>query len=165
MTAGFDQDKKEAIYLEYRDKVLGYLTTRLSNRTEAEDLCSDVFLKVYSRLDTFDPEKAALSTWIYSVARNTLIDYFRTRRVHGEIPEELAMEGAVEDGLLERETLSQLARALEELPQEQRDIVILRYYRGMTLQDIAKRMDLPYGVTKLRHQSALAALRRSLEVA
>ena len=162
MTGEFAADQKEAIYLRYRDKVMGYLAHRLNSREDAEDLCSEVVLKVFARLDRYDGEKASISTWIFTVARNTLIDHFRTRHPAEEIPEELADDSAVEEGLLRRETLEELAAALQALPEEQRDIVVLRYYRGMTLQDIAKRMGLSYGVTKLRHQTALQTLRRKL---
>ena len=57
--------QKEKIFRDYYDKVYGHIFSKVSNRRDAEDLAGDVFAKIYSKLDTFDKSKAALSTWIY----------------------------------------------------------------------------------------------------
>ena len=151
----------EEIYLQYKDKVLGYIRNHVNSPEDAEDLCSDVFIKIYSKLDTFDETKASLSTRIYAMTSNTVIDFYRTNHVHSEIPEDLAEEGEslVEDEALNAESLEELAAALKKLPQEQMDIIVLRYYRGLTLQEVAEKMNLSYGVTKLRHREALGRLK------
>ena len=118
-----------------------------------------MFLKVYEKLDSYDETKAALSTWIYTITRNTLVDYFRTRHSAQELPEELAATEDVEDGLCREETLETLAAALETLDERERNIVIRRYYSGMTLKEIAAQMDISYAYVKLLHNKALSALR------
>jgi RNA polymerase sigma-70 factor (ECF subfamily) len=151
---------QEEIYLKYKDKVFGYVKNHVNSIEDAEDITSDIFIKIYSKLDTYDESKAALSTWIYSMTSNTVIDYYRTNHIHSEIPEDLTDErSSIEDEVLNKESLEALADALEQLPQELRDIIILRYYKGLTLQDIAGKMNLSYGVTKLRHREALGKLR------
>ena len=151
---------QEEIYLKYRDKVFGYVKNHVNSIEDAEDITSDIFIKIYSKLDTYDETKAALSTWIYSMTSNTVIDYYRTNHIHSEIPEDLTDErSSIEDEVLNKESLEALADALEQLPQELRDIIILRYYKGLTLQDIAGKMNLSYGITKLRHREALGKLR------
>ena len=151
---------QEEIYLKYKDKVFGYVKNHVNSIEDAEDITSDIFIKIYSKLDTYDETKAALSTWIYSMTSNTVIDYYRTNHIHSEIPEDLTDErSSIEDEVLNKESLEALADALEQLPQELRDIIILRYYKGLTLQDIAGKMNLSYGITKLRHREALGKLR------
>ncbi len=151
---------QEEIYLKYKDKVFGYVKNHVNSIEDAEDITSDIFIKIYSKLDTYDESKAALSTWIYSMTSNTVIDYYRTNHIHSEIPEDLTDErSSIEDEVLNKESLEALADALEQLPQELRDIIILRYYKGLSLQDIAGKMNLSYGVTKLRHREALGKLR------
>ncbi len=151
---------KEEIYLQYRDKVFGYVKNHVNSIEDAEDITSDIFIKIYSKLDTYDETKAALSTWIYSMTSNTVIDFYRTHHIHSEIPEDLTDErSTIEEDYLNQETLNMLADALEKLPQEQMDIIILRYYKGLTLQEIATKMNLSYGVTKLRHREALGRLK------
>ena len=150
----------EEIYLKYKDKVLGYIRNHVNSPEDAEDLCSDVFIKIYSKIDTFDETKASLSTWIYAMTSNTVIDFYRTNHIHSEIPEDLAEDKSlIEDEVLNNESLEELAGALRSLPQEQMDIIVLRYYKGLTLQEVAEKMNLSYGVTKLRHREALGRLK------
>lgn len=152
----------EQIYTEYRDRVMGYIYARLRSRADAEDLCQDVFEKINMKLDGFDSGKASISTWIYSITRNSVIDFYRRSHPHEEIDENMAQDGAVDDNLLNDETLEELAEALEKLPAELREIVVLRYYDGIPLTEIAKKMGMSYGMVKLRHNSALELIRRSM---
>ena len=150
------------IYMEYRDRVMGYIYARLRSRADAEDLCQDVFEKVYAKLDRFDPEKASISTWIYSITRNSVIDFYRRSHPHDEINENIATGDSIDDDLLNDETLAELAVALEKLPEQLREIIVLRYYDGSPLTEIAKKMNLSYGAIKLRHTKALEMIRRSM---
>ena len=148
------------IYAQYREKVYGYIRSRINDAQLAEDLCSDVFMKIYEKLDSFDASKASISTWIYTIARNRLTDYYRTHRAFDEIPETLCDgEASVEETICSRKTLDALADALERLDAREREIVILRYYSGKTLREIAERMRLSYTHIKTLHRHALSALR------
>ena len=154
---------QEEIYIEYKDKVFGYVKNHVNSVEDAEDITSDIFVKIYSKLDTYDESKASISTWIYSMTSNTVIDFYRTNHIHSEIPEDLTDEGSsIEDEVLTGETLELLANGLEQLPEELRDIIILRYYKGLTLQEVSDVMKLSYGVTKLRHREALGKLKEFL---
>ena len=152
----------EQIYTEYRDRVMGYIYARLRSSADAEDLCQDVFVKLNKKLDSFDSGKASISTWIYSITRNSVIDFYRGSHPHEEIDENMAQDGTVDDSLLNNETLEELAEALEKLPAELREIVVLRYYDGMPLTEIAKKMNMSYGMIKLRHSAALELIRKSM---
>ncbi|MBQ3705912.1 MAG: sigma-70 family RNA polymerase sigma factor [Clostridia bacterium] len=149
----------EQIYLEYNRKVTGYLRARVNNTAVAEDLASSVFEKILRKIDSFDSTKASLNTWIFSVTRNTLIDYFRRNRPSEELDENLSDDTQVDENLLSSETLTELSVALRKLPQQLMDIVVLRYYDGKPLTEIAQMMNLSYGAVKLRHQNALALLK------
>ncbi len=154
---------KEEIYTNYRDKVFAYIRNHVNSPEDAEDLCEDVFVKIYTKLDTYDDSKASISTWIYSVTSNTVIDFYRTNHVHSEIPEDLSDPvNLIEDDYLNNESMQLLADALKTLPQEQRDIIVLRYYKGLTLQEVAEKMNLSYGITTLRHREALGRLQSVL---
>lgn len=154
---------KEEIYTQYKDKVFGYVKNHVNSVEDAEDITSEIFIKIYSKIDSYDESKASLSTWIYSMTSNRVIDYYRTNHVYSEIPEDLSDEkSTIEEDVLNKETLEQLAKALESLPEELTDIIVLRYYKGLTLQEVAVKMGLSYGVTKLRHREALGKLREML---
>ena len=83
-------DEKERLYIEYKDKLLSYIRSRIFNLSDAEDLCEDVFVKAFKAADSFDPAKASAGTWLYSITKNTVIDYCRRARPTFEIPEDLS---------------------------------------------------------------------------
>ena len=91
----------------------------------------------------------------FSITRNTLIDHDHRSRSSAELDESIAVEGELKDGLLKNETLSELATSLKKLPEQLRDIIVLCYYDGKPLTEIAKIMNLSYGAVKLPHQNAL----------
>lgn len=151
---------KTDIYTDYYKKVLGYLKSQVNNTETAQDIASDVFIKVYEKLDSFDESKASLSTWIFTITRNKLTDFYRTRRVLSEVPETYAEPGSFEDDICSESELETLADALDSLDERERDIIVLRYYSGMTLKDIAQRMGISYAYIKTLHNRALSQLRR-----
>ena len=152
----------EQIYTEYYGKVMGYLSSRIRNRADAEDLSAEIFEKIYRKLPDYDPAKAAIGTWVFTITRNSLIDFYRRSRPQEELDENLSDDTEVDEGLLNSEMLSELAGALKKLPQQLMDIIVLRYYDGKPLTEIAKMMGLSYGAVKLRHQNALLLLREKL---
>ncbi len=145
----------ESVYRDYHEKVLIYLKSKVPSPEDAEDLCSDVFIKVQKKLDGYDSEKASIATWIFTIARNTVIDHYRKYRAPEEIPEDLASDFQVDESLLRQESLSELAEALKKLSDEERSIIILHYYEGLSLKEIETKTGLSYGQVKIRHNNAL----------
>ena len=152
----------EAVFLEYHEKVRRYISGKVTNPHDAEDLTSEVFLKICEKLEAYNAEKASISTWVYTIARNTVIDYFRTNKAHAEIPETLSSDESIDGNLLREEALSELCDALEKLDERQRDIVILRYYNGLTLKEVAEKTGISYSYAKLLHNNALSELKALL---
>ena len=152
----------EQVYQDYSKKVMGYIRPRISNPSDAEELHSTVFMKVFEKFDSFDQTKASVSTWIYTIARNTLIDFFRTRKVMDELGDEDIVEEDAFQGILDEETLGELAEALEKLPQRERDLIILHYYHNMQLKEIALKLHMSYSNCKIVHNKALMKLRQYL---
>lgn len=154
--------EREALYAEYAEKVRGYVFGKLSNRDDAEDIVSDIFLKIYEKYPTFDGSRASVSTWIYTITRNTVIDYFRAHRICAELPDDLPDEGGVDDGLLRQESLRALGEALKRLDDRSRALIVLRYYKGMSLKDTAARLGVSYAYVKVLHKEALRLLRKHM---
>ena len=152
----------EQVYQNYSKKVMSYIRPRINNPSDAEDLHSAVFTKVYEKFSSFDQTKASVSTWVYTIARNTLIDFFRTRKVMDELGDEDIVEEAAFQGILNEETLNELASALEKLPERERDLIILHYYHNRQLKEIAVKMHMSYSNCKLVHNKALMKLRQYL---
>jgi len=152
----------EEIYRDYRNKVFSYIRSRINSYQDAEDLCEDVFVKVYQKYETYDDTKSKLSTWIFNITRNTVIDYYRTHKEDLEIIDNYDYPEEPDDSL-DEETLEELATALKTLSAELRDIIILHYYEGYTLKQVSEKMKMTYGITKLRHAEALRKLKKILK--
>lgn len=149
------------IYTQYRDKVFGFVRSRVSNSNDAEDVVQSVFLKVYGNLDKFDEAKASMSTWIYTITRNTVYDYLKAKqnRPVFELPDNTE-DGteAPDEKLIRNEILEELACALEKLPQDQRDIIILLYYKNLERKNVAEMLGMTYGQLRYLHDKALRRL-------
>ena len=154
----------DRIYTEYSGKVMGYIRARIRSSADAEDIHSEVFEKILRKIEDFDETKASLNTWIFTITRNTVIDHFRRTKPSEELDENLSDNIELDEGLLNSETLSELAAALKRLPEQMRDIIVLRYYDGKPLTEIAELMNLSYGAVKLRHQNAVLMLRQALAI-
>lgn len=158
-----DTARQERIYFEFKDRVARYVRGKIGNEHDSEDVVSDVFVKVFNGLSDFDENKASLSTWIFTITRNAVIDYFRASKRLCELPEELCSEDDTEQKLINTEMLERLADALGRLNERERDIIVLHYYSGRTLKDIAEAMGISYSYTKLLHSNALKALKKYID--
>ncbi|MDD4080136.1 MAG: sigma-70 family RNA polymerase sigma factor [Eubacteriales bacterium] len=154
------------IFGEYQSKVSRYIRSRINNHHDAEDLASDVFLKVETALDSYNSAKGSLSTWIYAITSNAVRDYYR--RAKPVIPleeQENLQDGdeAVDDKVIGREQLAELAQALDSLSQRERDILILRFYEGLSPGVIAQKMNISYSNEGFIQSTALKKLRKLLD--
>lgn len=153
--------EQSQIYEDYHMKVLRYIQGQVNDYYLAEDLCSDVFVKVYEKLESFNEKKASISTWIFTITRNTLIDYYRTRKVTSEIPENLVYEDDESD--VDDESLEKLAKGLENLDERSRNLIIKHYYEGKTLKEVAEELGISYAYSKILHQKALFLLKKYMK--
>lgn len=153
------------IYAQYRDKVFGFVRSKVFRSEDVEDLVQEVFLKVYANLDKYDEVKASLSTWIYIITRNTVYDYLKEKRDHPVLElfeNTVYSEEKMDESIWNNETLEELACALEKLPQIERDVIILIYYHGKPKTEVAKILDITYGQLRYLHDKALSRLKETL---
>ena len=147
----------EQVYTEFYPKVSAYVRGKVANPHDAEEVVSAVFLKVVQKLDSFDLAKASLSTWVYTITRNTVTDFYRTR--HTLTALEDYMLGVDASAALTDEALDALAHALLALKVKERDLIVLHYYKGYTLKAVAEMMGMSYINAKVIHKKALTGLR------
>jgi len=135
----------------------------------AEDLVQETFLRVWNRVQAFDHQKGALGPWVLTVARNRAIDYLRS--VDGrmaqnafelEANEHPSLFANLETELLNSDLARRLRTAFEKLSPNQRLVIELAYYEGLTQSEMAERIKQPLGTVKTWVRSALKALRDDL---
>ena len=147
----------EKIYLEYKEKVFRYVRGKVSNVADAEDVTSEIFLKIQTSLDSYDEEKATLSTWIYTITHNAVCNFYRAQSKRALPLDENALYSDTDDVMteIENEILKEnLAKALETLTEREQDIIVLYYYHEIPLRDIAIKMGITYTNAKfIKHQA------------
>ena len=168
---GLHKDEKafSDVYSYYAGRVKSFLMGKGMNDEIAEELTQEIMLTVWRRAESYDPKKAAASTWLFTIARNRRIDYLRgNSRVEVELDDEmLDIESTENDPqakfVSDEQAAQKLQRALEKLPQEQRQVMHLSYFRGQSHGAIARWLDLPIGTVKSRIRLAMQAVRVNLQ--
>jgi RNA polymerase sigma-70 factor (ECF subfamily) len=160
----------------YQRPVFNLIVRMVRDRTLAEDLSQDTFLKAFSRLDRYDP-RYKLSNWLLKIAHNTVVDHFRQRKSRSEtLPLEFLGRGdepsaaelgdpAADDpleNLVRAEIAQKIECAMAALRPEYRQVVVLRYHEDLSHEEIARIMDLPVGTVKSHLHRARAQLAESL---
>ncbi len=159
-TLAGDQEAYGVIVERYQGRVVNFLYRIISNYDRCHDLAQDVFFRVYRALDRFDPQYR-FSTWFFRVAQNLAIDDLRKKRfktvsLHKESREDgesWEQEVASEDphpygNLRNMERGQAIEKAIEALPWEYRELILLRHFADMAYQDIADLKEMPLGTVK-----------------
>jgi RNA polymerase sigma-70 factor (ECF subfamily) len=138
---------------------------RLGDRGHAEDAVQEAFAAIWRSASTYRPERGAAGGWLYTVARNAIVD--RLRRNGSSTDAELPELASTEPGPAQRAEDSDVAwrvhRALEELQPREREVIELAYWSGMSQSEVAEYLHLPLGTVKTRTRSALGRLASVLE--
>ena len=147
------------VYSLYYNKVFGYVLNRVHNKADAEDITSEVFLKIFSKSDELDLERPGVSTYIFRVMQTTLADFYRRNRiVYIPLEEVAGKTDEVED--LD-ELLVALDNALDTLEERELAIVIMHYYHGLSHKEISEKMNLSYTNVRQLCHVALKKLRKN----
>src|SRR3954471_10370286 len=132
-----DEDAMRFLYLRYADNVYGYICSIVRDEHEAEDVTQQIFAKLLTALQRYEPRSVPFSAWILRIAHNAAIDHMRARRA---VPCEEVRSPDLEDANLSRERANDLKAALAKLPQEQRDVIVMRFVLGLSPREIAERI-------------------------
>ncbi len=152
----------EEIYSTYSNKVMNYIRRRVNSLQDAEDIHADVFEKVMTKLDDFDSELASMSTWIYTITHNKVIDFYRVHHENMPLNMEVLGDELIYDGQINDDSMDLLADALEKLSDKDRSIIVLYYYSNYNLKEIAEKLNISYNSCKQHHKLALSLLKEQL---
>jgi RNA polymerase sigma-70 factor (ECF subfamily) len=159
-----DRPAFEELYRRYARAVLGLALRRLGDRGRAEDAAQDAFVAIWRSARTYDPSRGRGAPWLYAVARNAITDGLRrTPEPAAEVPDGPGTEPDPADSAEASWTAWQVHRALEVLPDHERPVIELAYWRGLSQSEISDHLDIPLGTVKTRTRSALARLADALE--
>ncbi|MBI4203134.1 MAG: sigma-70 family RNA polymerase sigma factor [Chloroflexi bacterium] len=166
-----DQTALGELYDRRGKAVYGFALHLLRDQAKAEEVTQEVFINVWLKARTFDPGRGGFNTWLMTMAHHKAID--EMRRSHRQ---RVALDQAGQDSLVKWNSSEEspiegaekaqdaeaVRQALEMLPPEQRSVVTLAYYQGLSQSEIAARLQQPLGTVKTRMRLALQKLRLAL---
>ena len=160
------EDPLQPLWEQYNRRLLVFITSRVGDESEAEDILQEVFIRVHRSL-CCQAEWQKPDGWFYQIARNLIIDHYRRRRELAEIPEDLPAEPAFdEQSELEEDPAATLALSLremvDELPEPYRQALLLTEYQGLTQKQLAEQLGISLSGAKSRVQRARDKLRDML---
>jgi len=161
-----DQEAFAQLYEEHFDKIYRYVTFKIGNKTEAEDMTQQVFLNALQSISSFKWKGIPFSAWLFRIAHNQVVDYLRSKkRTTVPLDESLVSNDNNPQLLTEQKLdIEQLILATEKLTEAQRDVISLRFAGELSIAQVAKAMGKSQGAVKALQHSAIVALRKTLRV-
>ena len=157
----------EQLYEANFDRIYRYLLLKVRNRADAEDMTQQVFLKALESIGSFRWRGVPFSAWLFRIARNQAVDYFRKKRKQTALPLDEARSVSMADidpvALAEQKLrIEQLAVACQSLSEAQREVISLRFAGGLSVAETARAMGKSEGAVKVSQHDAIVKLRHIL---
>ena len=157
------------IYEIFAQKIYSFIFYKTFHRETAEDLTSQTFTKALEKINSFNPEKGSLNSWLYAIARNAVIDHFRTYKKMQNVDDIFDLESPTDipNEFDSREGFAEIRDALQKISPQQREIILLRVWDGMKFREIAEilekseaavKMDFARGIKNLKKEVVIMLL-------
>lgn len=159
-----DERAFDTLYHRYARPVFGLALRRIGDRGRAEDAVQETFAAIWRSARTYRPDRGPGAPWLYAVARNAIVDRGRARSEPAVEPPDHPTAEVGPDEQAEAEWVAwRVHRAFEELPQQERTVLELAYWGGLSQSEVAEFLNAPLGTVKTRTRSGLARLADLLE--
>ncbi len=171
MAKRFEPKEFEKIFQQYKDKVFKTAYLIVGNTAEAEDILQEVFIKVYKSADSYDAGKGSMATWLHRITVNHCISSKRKKHVTEYSSNRMEERGVdladlteeqPEELSIRSEQSRQIWNLVKSMDEKHRSVLSLRYYEGLSYDEIAKALDIPLGTVKSRINTAIRNLRQRL---
>lgn len=163
-----NQETFARLYDAYIERIYRYVYFRVADEELAEDITSQVFLKVWEKLHTYQAGQSPFMAWLYRIAHNAVIDYYRTRKVSIPLEEASPIEVSHADEINERLDLQvksqHLRKALQQLTDEQQQVLLLKFVGGLSTSEIAQQLSKQQGAVRALQMRGLQALSKCTDL-
>ncbi len=162
-----DTDAFGNLYLLYLDAIYRYVYFRTGNTNDAEDLTEQVFLKAWEALPSYKQCGNPFTSWLYCIAHNMVVDHYRRQKLVVSVPllekgDDAGKQSTALERIIEAEEVAALVTAIAQLPEEQQQVIILRFVEGLSHAEVARIVDKSEGACRVIQHRALAALNQLL---
>ena len=151
----------EKVWQEYHSRLRGFIKSRIADDTATDDILQNVFVKMYTGLASLK-DATKLQSWLYQIARNAIIDYFRSQKPTGEFPDQLQQPETDPGEKVTQELADCLQAMIQRLPDTYREAVILSELQGLTQKEVAEMQGTSFSGAKSRIQRGRAQLKEML---
>jgi len=159
-----DEAALTQLYEENFDKIYRYIVLKIGDRTEAEDMTQQVFLKAFKSISGYRSKGSPFSSWLFRIAHNQMVDYWRKKSKRTTVPLEESLVGSSNSNpsseTEQKMDIENLVAATKQLTSLQRDVVSLRFAGGLSLAEVAKTLGKSEGAIKALQHSAVVSLRK-----
>ncbi len=165
--AGGDPEAFGQLYDEYIDQIFRYIYYKVGNFAEAQDLTGQTFLKSFENIDSYEMREVAFSSWLYRIAHNLVVDYFRRESKREKVPIDEQPPtpsnrgNPVETVMADMES-EWLYKAMQKLTHNQREVLVLKFIDNLSNGQVAEIMGISVGAVKSTQKRGLLSLNRIL---
>jgi RNA polymerase sigma-70 factor (ECF subfamily) len=154
---GENETKLAGLYDEYFNKIAHYAYVRIGDRTEAEDLASEVFLKALESLKTYQERGIPIQAWLFKIAHNLVVDHLRRASKRNYLPlekVELTSDTDPEGNAMINLELERVKKAMQNLTEEQKEVLNLRFFAGLSSKETARLLNKNDGAVREMQSAA-----------
>ncbi len=163
-----DPSRFEQMYEEYFRRIYNFVFCRLLHKERTEEVVSQIFMKVLEKSPSYDERKGTFNTWIFTVARNTLNDFYRLRKVTVSLDDDCFTDTMVDfeeqSRLIADEELRELYRALTALDEKTRTVITLKYFGELTNREISAQTGINESTVSTLCLRGISKLQKALEL-
>lgn len=165
--SGGDPEAFGQLYDEYVSQIFRYVYYKVGNYADAQDLTGQTFLRAFENIQSYELRDVAFSSWLYRIAHNLVVDFFRKESKRNDVPIEghslgMSETGNPADELMASHESQQLYNALSRLTNNQREVIVLKFIDNLSNWQVAEIMGISVGAVKSAQKRALIALNRIL---
>ena len=161
----YNESALSSLYEEYFDKIARYAYLRIGVKADAEDIAGEVFLRALKSLKSYKEQGIPMQAWLFRIARNLVVDYLRKMQKRKTVPiDNVQIENGINTAMVAERKIEfeRVVRAMEQLTQEQKEVLGLRFFGGLTSKEASRMLNKSDGAVREMQRAAIQRLRNLL---
>ena len=155
----------QTLYMRHLDAIYRYFFFQTKDKFLAEDLGQEVFIKIWKSIDKYDENKGAFTSWMYRIAHNLLVDYYRGKKT---LTLKEGLEASYSEDWLEKldhsEKIQNVKKALENVSADYKEVIILRFFEDLSVEEVSQIIDKSEENVRVIQHRAIRKLKEILEI-